>query len=137
MQAWVKIDPNPKAYASSGWIGVWGKNILFQVGWDSFQGVTYPFECEISQTGHVYSFNYLGPAITNRVYLPLVVNYGGGKWRVWYKQNGRWVLGGAATLPFTPGHEQFMASTEVYGGYPIPLVLGRQSLPLTYPMVQD
>jgi hypothetical protein len=136
MQVAVKIDPNPQAYASSGWIGVWGRNILFQVGWDTFDGTTYPFECVVSQTGHVYSFNYLGPALTTGTYLPLVVQYVPGKWRVWYKLDGVWKFGGQTPLGFTPGNEKFQVSTEVYNGNPIPLLINHQSLPLSAPELQ-
>lgn len=136
MQAWVKIDPNPSAYASFGWIGVWGDNLLFQVGWVDFGGEIQPFECVVSQSGHVYSYNRFGPVIPTQGSLPLVINYVAGQWNVWYQESGQWRFAGRTPLPFKPGQEEFEASTEVYGGQSIPLILVKQSLPLSAPMIQ-
>ena len=130
MQVWVGIDPKPSASASFGWIGVWGKGILFQVGWVNFDGETQPFECVVSKSGHVYSYNRFGPVIPTQGSLPLVINYVGGQWNVWYQVDGHWRFAGRTPLPFVPGQEQFEAATEVYGGNPIPLELVKQSLPL-------
>lgn len=136
MQARVGIDPNPNVPVSFGWIGAWGDNLLFQVGWASYHGHIEAFECLISQSGHVYSYNRFGPVIPTAGSLPVMINYVGGGWDAWYQIAGRWQFAGRELLPFRPGQVKFEASTEVYKGQPIPLVLAKQSLPLSSPEVR-
>lgn len=135
MRADVKINPQPQEGESYGWVGVWGHNILFQTGWQSFQGRIVPFECLISKSGHIYSFNHFGYVLRNKSYLPLAIKYHSGEWSVWFKADGRWRFGGRTRLPFQPGHEQFQVDTEVYGGRPLPLIVNHQSLHLSTPTV--